>query len=76
MEKRKQSTLTDEGRHRRFKEIYRNNFFKRMKRERIKPKQWNKTNNNTTIQEILSEIKEDLKVCIYINSRTFQRRKE
>lgn len=28
MEKRKQSTLTDEGRHRRFKEIYRNNFLK------------------------------------------------
>lgn len=47
-----------------------------MKRERIKPKQWNKTNNNTTIQEILSEIKEGLKMCIYINSRTFQRRKE
>lgn len=35
-----------------------------------------KTNNNTTIQEILSEIKEGLKMCIYINSRTFQRRKE
>lgn len=39
-----------------------------MKRKRKKPKQQHKTNNNTTIKNIYSEIKEDLKVYNYIKT--------